>query len=115
MGPFVVAAQEPRRSLGVVEAIQAGLRAQQVVGLWPQCENSLVATFTLQVAARLFDVPAAQRLAPRISHVTISRGPAPIHLFNIYSTVGGGRAAANHCVILIMAALEAAATIGQQP
>ena len=113
--PFVVAAQEPRITVGVAEGVQAGLRAQQVVGLWPQGDSPLVAAFVRQVAARTFDVPVAERLSMRIARFTIFRARAPIHLFNVYSTVGGSQAAANHCVSLVTAALQAASEIGHQP
>ena len=51
----------------------------------------------------------------RIARFAICHATAPIHLFNVYSTVGGGQAAATHCVSLVTAALQADSEIGHQP
>ena len=73
LGPLVITTQEPRLSPGVAEEAHAGLRAQQLVGLWPSGEQPLVAAFTREVAARQYPVQAPATLLQRISRLTICR------------------------------------------
>ena len=88
-GPIVIITQEPRLSPGVAEEVQAGLRAQQLDGLWPPGEQPLLAAFSRQVAARHYLAQAPAPLQHRIARFTVFRAHTPAHFFAIYSTVGG--------------------------
>ena len=112
-GPTVVVAEEVRCHLQPRGRVASALAAVSAQALW-HGDSGYVGAAVRGVAARLGPLPLPERLGPRATHLQFVRD-RPLHAFSLYAPADGSASAAADCTALALAALEAAAALGQAP